>query len=307
MCELINRLLKDPNWRVRHASLSMLPFLAFILKTPEKFAEALPALQWGAVLGDSISMVRSEMVKIALQIASLPGFLHTGWAVKSLYAQCVEKGLFTSKDYHHRSALLKLLVARDPWDASVTYALFPQGTRAARAQHASAHHNARTQHASAHNVARTQHASAHHGARTQHASAHPPRRPRPPPPRYPMPVEKDSKVSFCALLDEVLQADWNEGVVEFKAVGKSLPAGGKAAGSGASSSSEGGGLLPLSANGMAEKIALAISASPDAGAELVKLDTKAAGLDLTAYYWEQGEYLKAGKVRDRGWHARVPH
>ena len=284
MCELINRLLKDPNWRVRHASLSMLPFLAFILKTPEKFAEALPALQWGAVLGDSISMVRSEMVKIALQIASLPGFLHTGWAVKSLYAQCVEKGLFTSKDYHHRSALLKLLVARDPWDASVTYALSPQGTRAAR----------------------TQHASAHHGARTQHASAHPPRRPRPPPPRYPMPVEKDSKVSFCALLDEVLQADWNEGVVEFKAVGKSLPAGGKAAGSGASSSSEGGGLLPLSANGMAEKIALAISASPDAGAELVKLDTKAAGLDLTAYYWEQGEYLKAGKVRDRGWHARVP-
>ena len=120
-----------------------------------------------------------------------------------------------------------------------------------------------------------------------------------PPPRYPMPVEKDSKVSFCALLDEVLQADWNEGVVEFKAVGKSLPAGGKAAGSGASSSSEGGGLLPLSANGMAEKIALAISASPDAGAELVKLDTKAAGLDLTAYYWEQGEYLKAGKVRPR--------
>ena len=114
-----------------------------------------------------------------------------------------------------------------------------------------------------------------------------------------MPVEKDSKVSFCALLDEVLQADWNEGVVEFKAVGKSLPAGGKAAGSGASSSSEGGGLLPLSANGMAEKIALAISASPDAGAELVKLDTKAAGLDLTAYYWEQGEYLKAGKVRPR--------
>ena len=117
----------------------MLPFLAFILKTPEKFAEALPALQWGAVLGDSISMVRSEMVKIALQIASLPGFLHTGWAVKSLYAQCVEKGLFTSKDYHHRSALLKLLVARDPWDASVTCALSPQGTRAARAQHASAH------------------------------------------------------------------------------------------------------------------------------------------------------------------------
>ena len=142
----------------------MLPFLAFILKTPEKFAEALPALQWGAVLGDSISMVRSEMVKIALQIASLPGFLHTGWAVKSLYAQCVEKGLFTSKDYHHRSALLKLLVARDPWDASVTYALSPQGTRAAR----------------------TQHASAHHGARTQHASAHPPRRPRPPsPPQVP--------------------------------------------------------------------------------------------------------------------------
>ena len=175
MCELINRLLKDPNWRVRHASLSMLPFLAFILKTPEKFAEALPALQWGAVLGDSISMVRSEMVKIALQIASLPGFLHTGWAVKSLYAQCVEKGLFTSKDYHHRSALLKLLVARDPWDASVTYALFPQGTRAARAQHASAHHGARSQHA-----------SAHHGARTQHASAHPPRRPRPiPPPQVP--------------------------------------------------------------------------------------------------------------------------
>ena len=117
-----------------------------------------------------------------------------------------------------------------------------------------------------------------------------------------MPVDKDSKVSFCALLDEVLQADWNEGVVEFKAVGKSLPAGGKAAGSGASSSSsEGGGLLPLSANGMAEKIALAISASPDAGAELVKVDTKAAGLDLTAYYWEQGEYLKAGKVL----HARV--
>ena len=111
------------------------------------------------------------------------------------------------------------------------------------------------------------------------------------PPRFPIRVEKDSKVSFCALLDEVLQADWNEGVVEFKAVGKSLPAGGKAAGSGASSSSEGGGLLPLSANGMAEKIALAISASPDAGAELVKLDTKAAGLDLTAYYWEQGEYF----------------
>lgn len=52
VCELINRLLKDPNWRVRHASLSMLPFLAFILKTPDKFAEALPALQWGAVLGD---------------------------------------------------------------------------------------------------------------------------------------------------------------------------------------------------------------------------------------------------------------
>ena len=128
MCELINRLLKDPNWRVRHASLSMLPFLAFILKTPDKFAEALPALQWGAVLGDSISMVRSEMVQVALQIASLPGFLHTGWAVKSLYAQCVEKGLFTSKDYHHRSALLKLLVARDPWDASVTYALSPLGT-----------------------------------------------------------------------------------------------------------------------------------------------------------------------------------
>jgi hypothetical protein len=111
-----------------------------------------------------------------------------------------------------------------------------------------------------------------------------------------MPVDKDSKASFCALLDEVLQAEWNEGVVEFKAVGKSLPAGGKAAGSSASSSSEGGGLLPLSANGMAEKIALAISASPDAGAELVKVDTKAAGLDLTAYYWEHGEYLKAGKV-----------
>ena len=161
MCELINRLLKDPNWRVRHASLSMLPFLAFILKTPDKFAEALPALQWGAVLGDSISMVRSEMVQVALQIASLPGFLHTGWAVKSLYAQCVEKGLFTSKDYHHRSALLKLLVARDPWDASVTYALSPQGT--AHAQHACAHH--RAQHASAHHGACAQHARAHHGAR----------------------------------------------------------------------------------------------------------------------------------------------
>jgi hypothetical protein len=281
VCELINRLLKDPNWRVRHASLSMLPFLAFILKTPDKLAEALPALQWGAVLGDSISMVRSEMVQVALQIASLPGFLHTGWAVKSLYAQCVEKGLFTSKDYHHRSALLKLLVARDPWDASVTYALSPQGT--ARAQHACAHHGARAQHA-----------RAHHGARPLRPAF---------PPRYPMPVDKDSKASFCALLDEVLQAEWNEGVVEFKAVGKSLPAGGKAAGSGASSSSEGGGLLPLSANGMAEKIALAISASPDAGAELVKVDTKAAGLDLTAYYWEHGEYLKAGKVL----HARVPH
>jgi hypothetical protein len=294
VCELINRLLKDPNWRVRHASLSMLPFLAFILKTPDKFAEALPALQWGAVLGDSISMVRSEMVQVALQIASLPGFLHTGWAVKSLYAQCVEKGLFTSKDYHHRSALLKLLVARDPWDASVTYALSPQGT--AHAQHASAHHGACAQHACAHDGAFAQHVRAHHGAR-------PPRPAFPPPPRYPMPVDKDSKASFCTLLDEVLQAEWNEGVVEFKAVGKSLPAGGKAAGSGASSSSEGGGLLPLSANGMAEKIALAISASPDAGAELVKVDTKAAGLDLTAYYWEHGEYLKAGKVL----HARVPH
>jgi len=163
VCELINRLLKDPNWRVRHASLSMLPFLAFILKTPDKFAEALPALQWGAVLGDSISMVRSEMVQVALQIASLPGFLHTGWAVKSLYAQCVEKGLFTSKDYHHRSALLKLLVARDPWDASVTYALSPQGT--AHAQHASAHHGACAQHACAHDGAFAQHAHAHHGAR----------------------------------------------------------------------------------------------------------------------------------------------
>jgi hypothetical protein len=141
VCELINRLLKDPNWRVRHASLSMLPFLAFILKTPDKFAEALPALQWGAVLGDSISMVRSEMVQVALQIASLPGFLHTGWAVKSLYAQCVEKGLFTSKDYHHRSALLKLLVARDPWDASVTYALSPHIAQLS-AQHASAQHGA---------------------------------------------------------------------------------------------------------------------------------------------------------------------
>jgi hypothetical protein len=264
------------------------------------------------VLGDSISMVRSEMVQVALQIASLPGFLHTGWTVKSLYAQCVEKGLFTSKDYHHRSALLKLLVARDPWDASVTYALSPQGT--AHAQHACAHHGARDPWDASvtyalspqgTRAARAQHASAHHGARAQHARAHHGARPLAPPspPRYPMPVDKDSKASFCALLDEVLQAEWNEGVVEFKAVGKSLPAGGKAAGSGASSSSEGGGLLPLSANGMAEKIALAISASPDAGAELVKVDTKAAGLDLTAYYWEHGEYLKAGKVL----HARVPH
>jgi hypothetical protein len=185
VCELINRLLKDPNWRVRHASLSMLPFLAFILKTPDKFAEALPALQWGAVLGDSISMVRSEMVQVALQIASLPGFLHTGWAVKSLYAQCVEKGLFTSKDYHHRSALLKLLVARDPWDASVTYALSPQGT--AHAQHASAHHGVCAQHAGAHHGASALHESAHDGACAQHARAHHGARPLRPafPPQVP--------------------------------------------------------------------------------------------------------------------------
>jgi len=101
---LMSELLDDKNWRVRHATMQLLPQLAREMGA----ADFSRAFSWAALGGDNCALIRTDWVKCCAEVAAVEGF-GARWVEEHVLPKLLE--LSDSKNYQLKAVLLSAMDA----------------------------------------------------------------------------------------------------------------------------------------------------------------------------------------------------